>query len=326
MKKIQKIMELLESDYGIKGTAKQVLAKKEIAEKLILTTEMDPFNSQEDAKKVLKVLKKCQKIATKNDLMDQIGDILKFLEMVILGKLENDLKENPEPVLNKEEALEINKLANELSNTLNETFGVIIKKDTTEDKDYECDIVELPSNFINGKVDEPSGIRLSKLMEIAFVKKDNGTVSLTATNLPKEISKKEFKNLLKADGLWLNKETILKEGDHRLKARILYSKKSITLLLVDKNVKIETGNKEIIAQKIVLIQKKTKNGKVKLKIPEFLNIANMKVKDIIKSKSLRKFLKEVEFDHSFGLVANQYCIDDQNNFYRICIPYGKRTK
>jgi len=349
MEKIKKIMEMLEIDSMVKYTEKQVLAKKEIAEKLILTSKMDPFNSQDDAKKVLKILKKCQKIAVKNNLTDPIVSTLKFLEMIVLGKLETDLKENPEPVLDKEEALEINSLLKDLNDLLDETIGGIIKKDKykitedtigkkafnklenlfndnlSEDKDYECDLAELPSNFINGKAGEPSGVFLSKLMKIAFVKNDNETVSLTATNLPKEISKKEFKKLLKHTGLWLDKETILKEGNHYMNIRLLYSEKYITMLLVDKNIKIET-KKDLINQKFVLVQKKIINGKPKIIIADFLNVAGMKVKDVVKVKGMRKFIKEVTFEEDINLVSDQYGMDDQNNFYRIGLPYIRESK
>jgi len=322
------------SKYDNDNVSKEKI-KLKIIEKIIGTADMNPLNNMEDAIKTMGILKECEIDAVKNDLDETTVDMIRFLKSILKEKIDSEKLDTSgtrsiHSLMDSVSDGSLEKFLSEIEEVVQEISK--LNDDDIEDtkqenhfdkskKDYEMDIAELPSNC-NGS-NKPSGVKLSKSMEISYEINPDRTVSLKATNLPSDISKKEFSRLLKESGLAVDKETVLREGNIFLTARVIYSGQYITLFPATTLVKFDEENKEkSCKQKFLIVEKVTKKDKMKLKIPSFLNNCNFKVKDLI-SKGLRKFFKEkmgLNSDINPKIISDKMAVDDEGNIFNVCVP------
>jgi len=340
-------------------TPRQQKAIEKTFSKLLDTANLTPYKNEIDKQLVLKLISKRRKkmvdvgIDSDNPIFGFLNTLESFLNMdsdkilhsmfgqkpvlntdKILEGLMNMVDSIPVPKdlpasnIEKRDSLETEKL---LKGLLDVVGKVIHPNDSETPTASETSTdSEDKNSFDIAKIfneDEPdSGVRVSGGIEV-FIYKQGENAKMQVRGLPNEIDFEEFKKFLKFSGLWKTKEQLLKmKLPIKLPLRVIYSRLYITGLVLVKDQFINQFTEPVIKGRLTITKFNKKTGK--LEIPSFINQPGFKIKDIIPSKKVRNYLKnlsDVRSEIYSTIVPNSYAIDDNNNLFHTVVPYIRES-
>jgi len=334
-------------------TPRQQKAIEKTFSKLLDTANLTPYKNEIDKQLVLKLISKRRKkmvevgIDSDNPIFGFLNTLESFLNMDSDKILQSLFGQKPveKPVLNTDKILEgLMNMVDSIPVPKDLPASNIEKKDSLETEKLLKGLLDVVGKVIHptdseasndsedknsfdiAKIfneNEPdSGVRVSNEIEV-FIYKQGENAKMQVRSLPNEIDFEEFKKFLKFSGLWKTKEQLLKmKLPIKLPLRVIYSRLYITGLVLVKDQFINQFTEPVIKGRLTIVKFNKKTGK--LEIPSFINQPGLKTKDIIPSKKVRDYLKnlvDVRSEIYSKIVPNSYAIDDNNNLFHTVIPY-----